>query len=50
MNHSEIINEYKSGFGCVCEDTVIGCRKKAPDLKTAITRAAMAREENTGRQ
>jgi broad-specificity NMP kinase len=36
MNHSEIINEYRSGFGCVCEDTVIGCRKKRPILKQQL--------------
>ena len=47
MDHLEIIQHYKnSRTGCVRNDKVIEYCKKAPDLKAAIIRASMARDEN----
>jgi predicted patatin/cPLA2 family phospholipase len=47
MDHLEIIHDYKNNRdGCVRDDKVIKYCKNAPDLKTAIIRAAMAKGEN----
>jgi hypothetical protein len=46
MDHFDIIQHYKNNrVGCVRDDSVIAYCKKAPDVKTAIIRAAMARDE-----
>jgi len=46
MDYSAIINEYKkTSFGCVCDSKIIEYCKASPDLKTAIKRAALARDE-----
>ena len=47
MDHVEIIQHYKgSRAGCVRDDKIIAYCKKASNLKTAIIRASMARDEN----